>query len=73
MAKRRMKLPRTIHVVNHQTGKSVAVYDRRVHAMKAGLRQTRNPHMYHGRVVHKSTRYYETRRNRTDLNPARGL
>jgi len=47
--------------------------DRKLKAMKAGLRRTKNPHYHQGRLIRKSTTYYEVRDNRADKQPMKGL
>lgn len=49
-------------------GKSDRSVDAKRRAMKAGMRRTANPHYHHGRLIRKSTTYFESRRNRADRN-----
>jgi hypothetical protein len=59
MAARR---PRVTKPTSHQTGRTHIVPDRKIHAMKPGMRVSRTGHSY-----------WEARKNRSDKRPKRGL
>lgn len=67
---RRVSRGKVISRTKYQVGSTVRRYDVRKRAVGAGLRKTKNPHYYHGRLIRKSTTYYENRRNRSDVHPA---
>jgi hypothetical protein len=60
--RRRRRKGRVIRAAKRQIGTSKIKYDRRYAAMRPGLRQS-------GR----GKRYYERRRNRSDINPRKKL
>lgn len=62
---------RVLKVSKFRTGNTYSVVDRKRSALKAGTRQTSNPHMHRGKVVRKSTKYFEARRNRSDAGKTR--
>ena len=62
MVKRKRRLPRTIRAVKRMKGKSVRSADRKRTALKPGLR-----------ISKSGKKYWETRRNRSDLSRKKRL
>ena len=70
-ARRVKAYTKVLHVTKNRSGTSYKPMDRKRSAYSAGSRKTSNPHMHHGKVVRKSTKYFEARRNRSDVGNTR--
>jgi len=70
---RRVSQAKLVGKATRQTGTSNRNVDKTRVALKAGRRQTTNPHYHRGKLITKTTRYSENRRNRSDKNPTKKL